>query len=551
MKKIFSSNVEILIFSIVISIPVILPFLSSGYFPTHDGEWAVVRLTDMFRTLRDFQFPVRFSGNLNFGYGYPLFNFAYPFPYYLGVLLHFLGLGFISSVKFLFVISIPLSAFFMVLASKEVWQNKWAGFISALLYIYLPYRMVDLYARGSLGESLSFVLFPLIFFIVIKIFRTPNIFFIILGAIFYAILITTHNIMTVLFSIVLLPVFIFTIIKKKKNIISLGFMTLLSLLLSGFFWIPALFEKQFIALSQTPIADRNLYFVKLDQLIIPKWGYGVPTDLGGFSYQIGIPHVLLFLLVISFITYFFLVKEKKAKNELLTIATILVVTSLGAIFLMFKESQFLWKLPLLSEINYPWTLLAPLGFLISLLAGFLSTQRKDFLYIAILISICSVILVLPHARPQEYFQRDDNYYLTNDATTTSSNEFMPLWVKKNPIARSADKVEIIQGQGEVNNVLYNSKKIEFSGDFTLDSFVRINTIYYPGWKIYIDNKLVPVSYNNEKGVMDINVSPGRHTVKALFTETPLRSISNVLSVAGCVIAIFLFLMRKKINYAIN
>lgn len=106
LKMIFGSLNKKIYFAIFLVIaacvPAIIPYFHPGYFPTHDGEWAVVRLTDMFRTLRDFQFPARYSGNLNFGYGYPLFNFTYPLPYYLGVIFHLLGFGFVNTVKILF-----------------------------------------------------------------------------------------------------------------------------------------------------------------------------------------------------------------------------------------------------------------------------------------------------------------------------------------------------------------------------------------------------------------------------------------------------------------
>src|SRR5438309_1338641 len=137
-----------IVFCFLLSVPLILPYIHTGYFPTHDGEWAIVRLGDMFRSLRDHQFPVRYSGYLNFGYGYPLFNFTYPAPYYVGVLFHFLKFGFVDTVKLLFALSVFVSAIGMYLLSNEIWKNRFSGVISAIFYIYFPYRIVDLYARG-------------------------------------------------------------------------------------------------------------------------------------------------------------------------------------------------------------------------------------------------------------------------------------------------------------------------------------------------------------------------------------------------------------------
>jgi hypothetical protein len=49
LKKLLFQTLPFLII-LLLCVPVILPYFNSGYFPTHDGEWAVVRLGDMFRT---------------------------------------------------------------------------------------------------------------------------------------------------------------------------------------------------------------------------------------------------------------------------------------------------------------------------------------------------------------------------------------------------------------------------------------------------------------------------------------------------------------------
>ena len=529
----------ILFFSFCISIPVILPFFHPGFFPTHDGEWAVVRLGDMFRTLRDFQIPPRYSGELNFGYGYPLFNFAYPFPYYLGIFLHFLGIGFVDAIKVLFAASVFFSGLFMFFASKLLWKNTWAGVISAVMYIYFPYRMVDLYVRGSIGESLSFALFPLLFYLAIKLISKPSLLLVGGIGICVAALIMTHNIMTVLFMpLYILFMSIQTILKNKKAIKAFMLSIFLGFGLSAFFSLPALFEKNNILLSQIPIADRNLYFVNLSQFILPRWGYGVPIDPNGFSYQLGLVHLTVFIIVVLSLLSFLIKNKKNFKEYYIKLAVILIISAAFFAFLLFKPSEFLWgNILFLSEINYPWIALGILGFLISLLAGFLSKQVLGR-FVMIALGIIAVFIVLPYAKPQQYINKGDSYYLTNDATTTSSNELMPLWVKKMPNERPLEKVEIF-GQGKVENVIYNSKQISFSVDLLSQSTVRINTIFYPGWKAYVDNKEVQISYQNERGVMDISIPSGKHLASANFTETPLRATSNIVSLFSFFALLFL------------
>ena len=245
---------------LILVFPIILPYLHKGYFPTHDGEWAVVRLGDMFREIKDLQFPPRYSENLNFGYGYPLFNFAYPLPYYAGLAVHTLKFSFVNSIKLLFAISVLLSAFFMYLAAKEFWENKLAGLLSGILFAYLPYRLVDLYARGSIGESFAFIFFPLLFYCAVKIYKNPhNYFFVALGALSFAGLILSHNIMAVLFFPVLLLFIGVTIWKDYRKYLKQFFaMIFLGLCASAFFWLPALTEKNLLLLSKIPIADRSI-----------------------------------------------------------------------------------------------------------------------------------------------------------------------------------------------------------------------------------------------------------------------------------------------------
>jgi len=539
-----------LLFSFCISILVILPFFHIGYFPTHDGEWAVIRLADMFRSLRDFQIPVRYSGELNFGYGYPLFNFAYPLPYYLGVLIHFLGFGFVNTIKILFAGSVIFSALFMFLASKLLWKNTWAGIISAILYIYFPYRMVDLYVRGSIGESLSFILFPLLFYLAIKLINKSS--FLLIGwiAISVASLIMTHNIMTVLFMpLYIIFILIQAILKNKKAIKGFLLSIILGFGLSAFFWAPALFEKSNILLSKIPIADRSLYFVKLKQFILPSWGYGVPIDSNGFSYQLGLVHLAM-LIIVALSLLFFVIKSKKYfKDYFVKIACLLSVSVAFFIFLLFKPSEFLWSnMPLLSEINYPWIALGILGFLISILAGFLSKQALGK-FLVVFFGAITIFIVLPYAKPQRYINNPDSYYLTNDATTTSSNELMPLWVKKMPSQRSVSKVEIIKGDVSIQNISFDSKQVNFYVNALSQSMIRINTIYYPGWKIYVDGVNVPISYSNERGVMDIFVSSGDHAVQAKFGETQLRLISDIISLSSFIMLLFFIIKRNK--YAIS
>ena len=86
-----------------------------GFFISDDGGWMIIRLSALFQSLREGQFPVRFLGRLNYGYGYPVANFLYPGFLYIGSLIHVLGFSFVDSVKIILGASICIGGLFTFL----------------------------------------------------------------------------------------------------------------------------------------------------------------------------------------------------------------------------------------------------------------------------------------------------------------------------------------------------------------------------------------------------------------------------------------------------
>ena len=155
-------------------------------------------------------------------------------------------------------------------------------------------------------------------------------------------------------------------------------------------------------------------------------------------------------------------------------------------------------------------------------------------------------MIIPYAKPNYFINRGDSFYLTNLATTTSSNELMPLWVKNHPKTNVGKKVEILKGEGQIEIVKSRSNDIRFNLDLIKESIVRINTIYYPGWTIRDENsKILSPDYKNDYGVMDIRLDKGKHFVKASFEETNLRLVADIISVLSFgIFFLFLFYFFK-------
>jgi len=519
------------------------PFFRPGFFPTHDGEWAIVRLAEMQRELKDFQIPPRWADYLNHGYGYPLFNFTYPFPFYVGTALKFLGVGLTDSIKMIFVASVFLSAVFMFLLGREL-AGDYGGLLASIFYTVAPFRLVDLYIRGSIGESLSLAIFPMLFYFSLKFILKPNAVRLGVCSVTLGVLILSHNIMALVFFplwLVFLYVALILYYEDVKLYTWRYFlpMILLGLGLAAYFFIPALFEKQYVLLSNVKLADLSSNFINIRDYLFSPWDYGVKP-----SYQLGWAHILAGILAIVSLVLANDIDKKRYWPILIFI--------LGSVFiLVFYAHPFsaeFWNVPPLSWFDFPWRFLTPLAFFLALSTIFLPLHRITK-YIGGFLAAATVILSINFAQPPTYINNPDTYYATNDATTTSMDELTPVWVTNKPTHRYGQKIEVEKGQAQLYNLVYNSKAIKFRVISTGPSTVKVNTIYYPGWKFYVNDKEIPVTYDNPDGLIRLVAHPGESDVVGQFKETNVRYWSNIISLlsAGVIVLLLVLSAAKYIR----
>ena len=152
---------------------------------------------------------------------------------------------------------------------------------------------------------------------------------------------------------------------------------------------------------------------------------------------------------------------------------------------------------------------------------------------------------LPFARPKEFLQKGEGFYLTNEHSTTIHDEFMPIWVKVKPIERPKEKIEVIEGQAQIENFRDMGRKIEFKTNSVVPAIVRVNTLYYPGWRVLVDEKIAPFSFENERGVIEIPVEKGEHQILIEFKETPFRMFANIISLVSFILIGGFLIKRRK------
>lgn len=505
-----------LILITAISLISLWPFLKKGYFESHDGEWMVIRFSAFHQTLKTGQVPVRFVDRLNNNYGYPVLNFLYPMPFYFAELPKILGLNFQDSIKTIFVVSTIASVLFMFWALNQNFHLI-SAITGAVIYLFAPYRMVDLYVRGSLGESVALVFPPLCFLSILKIAKGKKIFLPVLS-ISTALLITSHNVIAVLFMPLIILMSLLISKNQKSEMLT---MIILGVLAAGFFWIPAIFDLQFVRLSHISVANTLDHLVSFNKLISPVWGYGPsPNSLNGLSTQLGI--ISLGVILSSTINQLF--SKKKDTLVLFLITSFILVT-----VLMSSASKIFWEfVPIAHLIQFPWRMLSIIVFITPILAAYLINNSKKKTVLALILIIASISSTIPYTKPSSFVDREDTFYSTNESTTTVRDEYMPIWVRDRKQNRADVKIVVTQEAKvlaeKIEPAKYRAKIRSYS-----DTILEVNAVYFPGWQAKVDGREVKINFDNRYGLINFPLSKGTHEVIIKYSRSPIHLISEVIS----------------------
>jgi hypothetical protein len=400
-----------LVLVLLFSLFAIGPLLQPGYmWQAHDARHSVYFLFEFDRGIQDGILYPRWQPDFAFGYGYPFFNIYGPLSAYAGEVFHLLGFGFADAVKIVFGLSVAGSGLAMYGFVRRA-MGQSAGLVAAVAYMLIPYRLVDLYVRAALAESVAYAFIPLVLWGMWAALHRPRLANVLGLALAYAALMFTSPLVALLLTTILVfYVAALTLVRANDEqpwrelsresiwplvghlghiVAPAAFGLILGLCLSAVFALPAMTENRFVRVDQW-YGGRYAWggdFVEFFQLFSPSWGFGtsVPGTGDEMSFQLGAVPVVLSLLALGSLwwrrrfspspTPFSSGKdgERPSLAEGMgmepregvappparrLIAFFALLTAL-AVFLMLSVSAPLWQvLPLARLVQFPWRLLA-------------------------------------------------------------------------------------------------------------------------------------------------------------------------------------------------
>lgn len=556
MKNWFYKHWE-LVLIILIGLSVSWPLLAPGYFSHHD-DLQVLRVYEMRQCIQDFQLPCRWSKNLGFGNGFPIYNYYGVFPYYVGGVVSFL-VGYVTATKILFFMATFGAAISMWLLGRELF-GKYPGIVASALYVYAPYRALDIYVRGALAEAWSIALLPLVMYGFLKLGRESKQRWFLLSTISMFALLTSHNIMTLFFGPILVLWVIWCGWEDKKSLIRLMVSFLLGVILSSFFLVPAFMEKGLIqneTLTRFDL-DFRVHFVTINQLFFSRfWGYGasVQGPWDGLSFQVGWPH--WWLVVFSFgclVVLFGRAKQRDFKKAVLLIGLFL---NFGlAVFMTHNKSAFIWEaLSILQFAQFPWRFLALVMLSTSLLGGMAVYCAKNKYQVTLAVLVVAITLLLNIG----YFRPDKFYFDISDANKLSGSEwdrqtssiildYLPKTAFE-PREKAPSQPIVTSGEAMIEQYVAKSNRFSFSLK-TNGAKVEMPIFYFPGWTLRINGQDTAVKHDNLLGRISFDVPKGEYMIDGYFKDTTVRMVSNLASLFG-VVLLFVYIKyvkNKRINF---
>jgi hypothetical protein len=495
-----------------------------------------------------------------------------------------------------------------------------AALVAGVLYVYFPYHIADLYVRGALNDALLLGWLPWLFLAFDRL---------LLGGLgrgwgrrlAVAMLLLAGTLLTHTFALLsLAPLLVSFVIFRlgaiwwtasrfagaswrrdlpwRQTLLALAG-GIGGLLLCAVFLLPLLAEGRYLQqqVYVTDTYDFRNHFVQIGQFFSPFWGFGFSDDPAGandgMSFQVG--SLLLVLLIAA---AFGLRRAQAARS----VQAYLLLAGAALLFVMTPLAQPLWEaLPPLAVIQFPWRLLALVGFLFSALGGLaladlaadappdgrgmrsgaaslvgmassaapdLMPLRKGassaggLLIFALLGVFASWPYVQANLSPVEPWREDGRavfrfeqehpdmiaytQWVTQPFTSTvmSAGYAAPDYAEDHGYTTSLQRLEIAEGAGQVISSYSRGSSgggvVELAGP----GVVQVNEFYFPGWRVYVDG-LPAAARPSPTGAILVDVGAGQHTVTARFGDTPPRTLGLAVSSVMLLIVLGLVLRRPR------
>jgi hypothetical protein len=516
-----------------------------------------------------------------------------------------IGLSLPRALNLVYVLSILGSGLGAYLLARDVF-GAYAGVLAAVAYAYAPYQLLDALVRGNAPEAVALGLLPFVLWAMRRLaLRGGRWRF--LGAVaFLSALYLDHNISSLLFTPFLLAylLMLWFVYKGRGHWKQVAAALGLALGLTGFFWLPALAEREYVQLYLTGATRNNDFhhnFLSLPEVFAPPEAFDTSLMNPLLDVRLGLPQVLLASagLVVGLILVLKrrrhpvspgrleagegVVKQRLVRRESEQVWSLLFFAGVAGLFVFMSTPSSIWiweHVPLLPFVQFPWRFVGRASLPVALLAGAAALPLRGSAteggrgvtgtgsYVARLVLPVLVGGVVLAGLPSTYPPRgycpmkahptvcDVHEYERESGLVGVDpvGAYFPVWVEQRPqgspledeyagrkVVSRFDTTVLPEG-AQVLEADYDPNRARIDVESPSSFRARYQSFFFPGWRVRVDGQKVEVAPSEPEGLMTFDVPAGRHTVRVRFAETPLRMVSDgisVLSLFGLAALVFM------------
>jgi hypothetical protein len=541
---------------ISLSLVAVQPFTRSQMLLSDDAALHLYRIIVLDHSLR-YDHPIypRFSSALAYGYGAPLFNYFSPFAYYLPRTLHLFGMSFVSAWLAAMVVYLWIAALGAFLLGRTL-TNIIGGFVAAVAYLYSPYLLYDAVSRGTITEVAGLAVLPFVLYALTRLARAPSLSSFSLAVISYSIFIPLHNIITLHGSLLIFVYGLFLVVASTRPLRTTALLAstgLLSVGMTGFFWLPALGETQWIKLpaitAQLSHLDVTRHLRDLSEVL------AVPAPVDPHQQQAPIPITVSWpALLTALLGSLCALKLKLQRAHFLFWGSVAAFT----LFMNTPASAWVWQhVPLMHYTQFAWRILGITSIALAALCALSVYAISELIprshfrtLLAYALIMGFVLYALPFTyRPTQLINGSDvlsaqrHERLRSEVALSSYGEYLPLWtadsLDPDALTMFWESSPVIPRWTDREGILIEREAWAGTSaalQVVLEEArpVTLAWSYMPNWSVRV-NSIYTTVYPDEDGLVTFDLPQGRSSVIVEYALSDLQRAGIAISAIAVII----------------
>ncbi len=542
-KKILDENKVVILVAFFVIFILSLPLMQKSLVIGDDYDYHISRIQSIEQMLRNGAFPVKVHAPLANTYGYGSGLFYSNLFLYIPAVICLFGIGLILSYKIFIVLMFFLMFFITYISIKNITEENKSALIGTIIIMLSRVLILNLYQRFALGEFLGYIfIIPVIsgmYDYVYKDFKKPYLLFI--G---FVGLIHTHLISTLICTIFCILYFLLNIkstIKDLKKFLKLVVTAVLVAIVTCSFWLPMLeawtTQTYMFSVPWTNIGADEFRLIDL---------------FGTERYSIGMVITLFMPLIIYGIFDKNISKKTKTFILLLILFIVLIVN-----FSFWKYTNKFSNI-----IQFKWRLLGIITVISAITIALIVKEYSEKLNIKLEFIMCSILIISMYFSIEYMNFNDINNNVEGVKTAEQiqtemyssptsiggGKEYLPLEVNYEELT---NQNQAISSSGDRVEIKKDNLRCEFEYQDN-SSWFDMPYIYYKGYKANLEKtsgEIVNLEIEkSEKGLVRVKLDKSQEgKIIVWYDGTMLQKVSYVVSLAGIIACIIIFIRKHKIK----